>query len=160
MHKARNVVERCPKKHVAGVKRALRQAWEEDDADKAERQLKELARRIEREAPGVAGSIREGLDEMLTVSRLGLPKALRRALACTNAIENMQGTIRRVSRNVKRWQHAEMALRWAAAGMMEAANGFRRLKAYRQLPSLRAALDAHASRHGQGSQVVPQRKAA
>lgn len=106
VHKARNVVERCPKKHVAGVKRALRQAWEEDDADKAERQLKELARRIEREAPGVAGSIREGLDEMLTVSRLGLPKALRRALACTNAIENMQGTIRRVSRNVKRWQHA------------------------------------------------------
>ena len=80
VHKARNVVERCPKKHVAGVKRALRQAWEEDDADKAERQLKDLARRIEREAPGVAGSIREGLDEMLTVSRLGLPKALRRAL--------------------------------------------------------------------------------
>ena len=81
-------------------------------------------------------------------------------LACTNAIENMQGTIRRVSRNVKRWQHAEMALRRAAAGMMEAAKGFRRLKAYRQLPSLRAALDAHASRHRQGCAVALDRKAA
>ena len=102
----------------------------------------------------MAGSIREGLDEMLTVSRLGLPKALRRTLACTNAIENMQGTIRRVSRNVKRWQHAEMALGWAAAGMLEAAKGVRRLKAYRQLPSLQAALAEHATRHGQGCQVL------
>jgi hypothetical protein len=89
-----------------------------------------------------------------------LPKALRRALACTNAIENMQGTIRRVSRNIKRWQHAEMALRWAAAGMMEAAKGFRRLKAYRHLPDLRAALDVHAARHRQGCDVALQRKAA
>src|SRR5271166_1357861 len=68
---------------------------------------------------------------MLTAHRLALPLELRRALACTNAIENMMGTVRRVCRNVKRWRNAEMALRWTAAGMMEAAKGFRRLKAYK-----------------------------
>ena len=83
---------------------------------------------------------------MLTVNRLRLPPELRRSLACTNAIENMQGTIRRVTRNVKRWRDASMALRWAAAGMLEAKAGFRRLKAYRQLPALRRALAEHHPR--------------
>ena len=76
----------------------LRQAWELDNADKAERLLRNLARRLDREAPGVAASILEGLDEMLTVNRLGLPVTLRRSLACTNSIENMMGTVRRVCR--------------------------------------------------------------
>src|SRR5512132_3761512 len=89
----------------------------------------------------------EGLDEMLTVIRLGLPVKLRRSLACTNSIENMMGTLRRVCRNVKRWRNAAMALRWTAAGMMEAAKGFRRLKAYKHLPVLRAALAAHQSKY-------------
>src|SRR5262249_12701408 len=98
--------------------------------------------RLAQEAPGVAASTLEGLDEMLTVTRLGLPAKLRRSLACTNSIENMMGTVRRVCRNVKRWRNAAMALRWTAAGMMEAAKGFRRLKAYKHLPVLRAALAA------------------
>jgi hypothetical protein len=84
---------------------------------------------------------------MLTVNRLGLPIKLRRSLACTNSIENMMGTVRRVCRNVKRWRNAAMALRWTAAGMMEAAKGFRRLKAYKHLPVLRDALAAHQSKY-------------
>jgi putative transposase len=83
---------------------------------------------------------------MLTVNRLGLPLKLRRSLACTNSIENMMGTVRRVCRNVKRWRNAAMALRWTAAGLMEAAKGFRRLKAYRHLPVLRAALATHQTK--------------
>jgi transposase-like protein len=128
VHKARNIAERCPKKYVASVRTTLRKAWEMDEALEAERLIRDLAKRIQREAPGVSGSILEGLDEILTVTRLRLPPELRRSLACTNAIENMQGTIRRVTRNVKRWRDASMALRWAAAGMMEAQTGFRRLK--------------------------------
>jgi len=147
IHKARNVAERLPKPLHASVRRALRQAWELDDADKAERLLRNLARRLDQEAPGVAASILEGLDEMLTVVRLKLPTPLRRSLACTNAIENMMGTVRRVSRNVKRWRNAAMALRWTAAGMLEATKGFRRLKAYKHLPALRAALAAHQSKY-------------
>lgn len=77
---------------------------------------------------------------MLTVNRPGLPLKLRRSLACTNSIENMMGTVRRVCRNVKRWRNVAMALRWTAAGMLEAAKGFRRLKAYKHLPALRVAL--------------------
>ena len=97
LHKARNVIERLPKPLHASVRR-VRQAWELDNADKAERLLRNLARRLDQEAPGVAASILEGLDEMLTVNRLGLPVTLRRSLACTNSIENMMGTVRRVCR--------------------------------------------------------------
>ena len=147
IHKARNVIERLPKPLHASVRKALRQAWELDDADKAERLLRNLARRLEQEAPGVAVSILEGLDEMLTVNRLGLPAQLKRSLACTNSIENMMGTVRRVCRNVKRWRNVAMVLRWTAAGMMEAAKGFRRLKAYKHLPALKAALAAHQLKH-------------
>jgi putative transposase len=142
IHKARNIMERLPKPLHASVRRVLRQAWELNDAAKAERLIRNLAQRLEREAPGVSGSLLEGLDEILTVTRLGLPAELRRSLACTNIIENMMGTIRRVTRNVKHWSSASMALRWTAAAMLEAKKGFRRLKAYKQLPTLRAALIA------------------
>jgi putative transposase len=144
IHKARNIMERLPKPLHASVRRALRQAWELNDAAKAERLIRNLARRLEREAPGVSGSLLEGLDEILTVTRLGLPAELRRSLACTNIIENMMGTVRRISRNVKCWSSASMALRWTAAAMLEARKGFRRLKAYKQLPMLRAALIARS----------------
>ena len=147
VHKARNIAERCPKKYVASVRTTLRKAWEMDEVLEAERLIRDLAKRIQREAPGVSGSILEGLDEILTVTRLRLPLELRRSLACTNAIENMQGTIRRVTRNVKRWRDASMALRWTAAGMMEGKAGFRRLKSHRQLPALRHALVEHHARH-------------
>ncbi len=160
VHKARNVIERLPKPLHAAVRKALRQAWEMDDADKAERLLRNLAQRLDRERSGVAKSLLEGLDEMLTVNRLGLPPQLRRALACTNSIENMMGTVRRVCRNVKRWRNAEMALRWTAAGMMEAAKGFRRLKAYKQLPALKAALLAHQAKHAIRNTPEENRKAA
>ncbi|MEE9544698.1 MAG: IS256 family transposase [Rhodospirillales bacterium] len=140
VHKGRNIIERLPDHLHAGVKKTLRQAWDQKDADKAERLLRNLARRLEHEEPGVSGSILEGLDEILTVIRLGLPQELQRSLACTNIIENALGTVRLVSRNVKRWRNAEMALRWTATGLREARKSFRRLKAYRQLPILRNAL--------------------
>lgn len=140
VHKARNIAERLPKEAHAAVRKTLRQAWELDDAAKAEQLIRNLARRLEKDWPGIAATILEGLDEILCVVRLKVPKDLRRSLACTNIIENMNGTIRQVTRNVKRWRDASMALRWAAAGMMEARKGFRRLKAYKQLPTLKAAL--------------------
>jgi len=129
--KARNILDRLPKNLHARTRKALQQAWQIDDADKAEKLLRNLARRLEKEAPGVDGSILEGIDEILTVSRLGRPNVLRRSMACTNIIENMMGTIRRVSHNVKRWRNASMALRRAAAGMLEAKKGIRRINACR-----------------------------
>jgi transposase-like protein len=92
---------------------------------------------------------------MLTVSRLGLPPSLRRSLACTNIIENMMGTIRRVCHNVKHWRDALMALRWTAAAMQEATKGFRRLKACKQLPLLRSALAARQRKHSDDTARQP-----
>src|SRR4029077_17947451 len=144
----------------ASVRRALRQAWELNDAAKAEKLIRNLAQRLERDAPGVSKSLIEGLDEILTVSRLGLPAELRRSLACTNIIENMMGTVRRVTRNVKRWSSSSMALRWTAAAMNEAKKGFRRLKAYKQLPALRVALAAHYEKETNNRALVQTAKAA
>ena len=96
-HKARNILERRPKKYVGSVRKTLRKAWEMDEVLEAERLFRDHAKRIQREAPGVSGSIPKGLDEILTVTRLRLPFELRSSLACTNAIENMQGTIWRVT---------------------------------------------------------------
>ena len=159
IHKARNIMDRLPKELHATTRRALRQAWELDDADKAEKLIRNLARRLDQDRPGVAASILEGLDEILTVVRLKLPMELRRSLACTNIAENMMGTIRRVTRNVKRWRSGTMALRWVAAGMVEAAKGFRKLKAHRQLSLLRSALIARQERLAK-STVAPASRAA
>jgi len=160
IHKARNIVGRLPPSLHASVRRVLRQAWELDDAEKAEKLIRNLARRLEHEAPGACASILEGLDEMLTVTRLGLPSQLRRALACTNIIENMMGTVRRVCRNVKRWRTASMALRWTAAAMLEAKKGFRKLKAYKQLPALRMALKVHQEKVSNNGALAQRAKAA
>jgi putative transposase len=147
VHKARNITERIAKPLHASVRKALRQAWELDDAERAEKLIRNLARRLEHEAPGVSASILEGIDEILTVTRLGLPVELRRSRACTNVIENMNGTIRQVCRNVKRWRDAKMVLRWTGAAMLEAAKGFQRLEARKQLPILRAALAAYQAKN-------------
>ena len=121
VHKGRNIIERLPQHLHASVKKALRQAWDQDDANKAERllcnlvrRLCNLVRRLEHEEPGVSGSILEGLDEILTVIRLGLPHELRRSLACTNIVENAPGTVRQVTRNVKRWRRDTP--RWRSDG--------------------------------------------
>ncbi len=160
VHKARNIIARLPKNLHASVRRALRQAWELDDAAKAERLLRNLARTLEQRAPGVSGAILEGLDEILTVVRLQLPQELRRSLACTNIIENVMGSVRRVCRNVKRWRSTGMALRWTAAAMLEAAKGFRKLKAKGQLPVLRAALAAHRAKTTANEAVAQEKHAA
>jgi transposase-like protein len=160
VHKARNIMERLPKSLHASVRRVLRQAWELDHADKAEKLIRNLAQRLERDWSGVSGSILEGIEEILTVTRLGLPKELRCSLACTNIIENAMGTVRRVCRNVKRWRSAAMAMRWTAAAMQEAAKGFRRLKAHKQLPTLRAALEAHRNKNSPHGVIARQAAAA
>jgi putative transposase len=139
----RNIIERLDPSLHASVKKVLRQAWDSPTAEQAERVLKNLARRLDHDAPGVSASILEGLDEMLTVIRLGLPDQLRRSLGCTNAIESLIAVLRQVCRNVKRWRDARMALRWTATAMLEAEKSFRRLKAHKQLPVLRAALQRH-----------------
>jgi len=103
--------------------------------------LHALAVELERSHPGAAGSLREGLVETLTVARLGITGSLKRTLASTNPCESMIECIRRTSRNVKRWQSGEMALRWTAAGMLEAERQFRRIIGHRDLAKLAVAIE-------------------
>src|SRR5215218_7642836 len=104
-------------------------------------ELDALARELDRSHPGAAASLREGLAETLTITRLGVPPTLARTLRSTNAIESMIEICRDHAANVKRWRDGQMVLRWVAAGMGEAAKQFRRVNGHLYLPALRAALD-------------------
>jgi len=151
-HKIRNVVEHLPQGKRAWAKAAMRKAYDSEPAQ-AKRRLLELARNLEAH-DGAAASIREGLEETLTLLSLGITGALARTLSTTNPIENLQGTLKRVSRNVTRWRSGGMALRWAVTGLLEAQKSFRRLKGYRELPALLRALDARIGSHENHRTVV------
>ena len=120
----------------------MRAAYHADSALEAEAALTALARELDKTHPGAAASLREGLAETLTVLRLGVPPTLARTLRSTNAIESMISICRAHSANVKRWRDGQMALRWCAAGMVEAGKQFRRVNGHLHLAKLRAALDA------------------
>ena len=142
LHKERRLLDYLPEGERAWVARKLRAAWNNPDAKEAVTDLKALATRLEKINPDAAGSLREGLEEMFTVTRLGVTGTLLRTLMSTNPVESMIEIVRNRCRNVKRWRDGDMRLRWAAAGMDAAAGQFRRVKGYRQLPQLAAALRA------------------
>ena len=143
LHKIRNVADKLPDRLAATVTKRMRQAYHADSALLAEAQLEALAKELERTHPGAAGSLREGLAETLTVLRLGMSPTLARTLRSTNCIESTISIARTHSSNVKNWQNGTMALRWCAAGMIEARGHFRRVNGHLHVPALRAALDAH-----------------
>ena len=145
LHKIRNVEAKLPKDLASTVAKKMRAAYHDPDALAAEATLEGLARSLTKSHPGAAGSLREGLLETLTVTRLGVPPTLARTLRSTNAIESMLEICRDHSANVKRWRNGQMVLRWCAAGMLEASKQFRRVNGFLHLPALHAALDAHAS---------------
>jgi putative transposase len=141
VHKARNVRDHLPEERRAYVRRQMRDAYKSKSAKTAKMMLGQLITWLERNGEdSAAASLREGLDETLTVLRLGLPSTLCRTFATTNAIENMNGTLRRVLRNVKRWRGEGMIKRWVALGIAEAQRGFRRVKGFAQMNVLLAAL--------------------
>ena len=143
LHKLRNVRDHLPKKMRGPVEKRMRAAYHADSALQAEALLEALAKELDKTHPGAAGSLREGLAETLTVLRLDVPPTLARTLRSTNAVESMIGICRDHSRNVKRWRDGQMALRWCAAGMLEASKQFRRVNGHLHLPTLRAALERH-----------------
>jgi putative transposase len=142
VHKKRNVLEHLPEHKRGQVSAALSQAYAAGSCETAEAQLKNLARSLSKSNPGAAESVREGLEETLTVKRLGITGRLEKTLSTTNPIENANGTVRRVSRRVRRVRDGNMALRWVGASLLEAERGFRRLKGHRDMPQLMSALRA------------------
>ena len=146
-HKIKNVRDKLPEKLRAVAERRMRQAYHAESALKAEGLLEQLARELDKTHPGAAASLREGMAETLTILRLDVPPTLARTLRSTNPIESMIEICREHSKNVKRWRDGTMALRWCAAGMLEADHQFRRVNGRLHLPKLRAALDTHFSKN-------------
>jgi putative transposase len=151
MHKLRNVADKLPDDLARTVTKKMRAAYQAPSAVIAEAQLEALARELEHTHPGAAGSLREGLAETLTVLRLGVPPTLARTLRSTNCVESMISICRNHSTNVKNWQSGDMALRWCAAGLVEAGKQFRRVNGHMHLPVLRAALQRHVAEQGVGA---------
>ena len=140
-HKQRNVLEHLPERDRDAVKTRLHRAWKDTDHDRALEQLNNLALELDRAHPGAAASLREGMEETLTVTRLGITGKLKHTLQSTNPIESMISTVRVINRNVKHWTSGEMCLRWTAAGMLEAETRFRKVLGYRGLANLAVAIE-------------------
>ena len=145
LHKIRNVRDHLPERLRGRVEARMRRAYHAESALDAQGQLEALARELERTHPGAAGILREGLPETLTTLRLEVPPTLARTLRSTNAIESMISICRHHAKNVTNWQSGNMALRWCAAGMLEAGKRFRRVNGHLHLPALRTALSRHVT---------------
>ncbi len=150
VHKRRNVLDHLPERQRAWVRAILNRAYRRSDVGPARRLLQDLARRLDDQYPSAAASVREGLDETLTVLSFGISERLRHSLATTNAIESLLSRTRHVKRNVTRWRGGMMVVRWVAAGVLEATKGFRRLQGNADMPKLVAALRARDQELGFG----------
>jgi len=143
-HKRRNVLRLLPKKLHGMVSKTMRDAYKSKSTSTAKRRLLQLVAHLADEHPDAAASLKEGLDETLTLKDMNLSASLERTLSTTNPIENLNGIIRDVTRRVKRWRDGKMVKRWIAAGVLEAQRGFRRLRGHKSMPTLIAALTKHA----------------
>jgi len=155
-----NVREALPEKLRASVGTTMNQAYATRDAKRARRLRDNLVRRLEDQHPSAAASLREGLDEALTVMCLGLPENLERVLSSTNLIENLFSRIREIGRRVRHWQSGTMVLRWSAASVLEAERSFRKIVGYRAMPMLVAPLRAHDAKINRAATVDDTEKAA
>ena len=146
-HKERNVVLHLAERDRPPIQARMRRAWAETDHDRALEQLRRLADELDHTHPGAAGSLREGMAETLTVIRLRIKGRLKRTLESTNPCESMIDCVRVTQHNVKRWSSGEMAMRWTAAGMLEAEKQFRKVIGYLELPKLAIAIERRLHLH-------------
>jgi putative transposase len=143
IHKRRNVLEHLPKEKQRQAAWRLKIAWGQTDPDKALAELRRIVRWLQPISPGAARSLEEGLEETLTVTRLGLHPELVKTFASTNLIESCFSQAEELTRRVKRWRNAEMFLRWSAAALLFAEKGFRKVRGFSHLARLKRALQHH-----------------
>jgi putative transposase len=140
LHKERNILDHLPREKRAWFKRLIRKAWDQESEAAAKAAMLGLARSLEKDYPGAAASVREGIDDLFTVKRLGLKGRLAGVLSSTNMIESLIGRGRSITGKVKRWRSGDMALRWMGTALLEAEKGFRKVQGYRELPFLEVKL--------------------
>ncbi|MGN6170978.1 MAG: IS256 family transposase [Solirubrobacteraceae bacterium] len=145
-HKERNVLDHLPQEDRPAVKRRLNAAWRQATHSAARRQLTVLADELAHTHPGASNSLREGLEETITIQRLGVRGDLRQTLQSTNPCESMIECVRRTSSNVKHWKNGDMAMRWTAAGMLEAEQNFKRIKGHADIAELAVEIERRVAR--------------
>ena len=154
-HKERNVVDLLPEQNRDRVRSQIRAAWSLTDHRLAKQRLELLVSELDQTWPDAAGSLREGLDDTLTLMRLGISGPLAKTLCSTNPCESMIEIVRHNQRNVKRWQHGDMHKRWTAAGMLVAEQQFRRIIGYRDLAKLIIAIERRHATQRSDSTTPP-----
>jgi putative transposase len=141
VHKRRNVEAHLPDKHHEELRERLHAAYHETNLTQARTLLAATVKWLRRISPAAAASLEEGLEETLSVVRLGVPELLRKTLSTTNPIESAFSVAESVTRRVKRWRDGDMRQRWCVAGLLDAESRFNRIKGYKHLPQLLPALD-------------------
>lgn len=141
VHKLRNVEDHLPEGKRASIRRAIRNGRDSKSAKTDLKRLRQIASHLEWDHPGAADSLREGMEETVTVLDLGLDGALQRTMRSTNPIESLNGSVERYTRNVKRWRGGAMVQRWVAAALVDTQRRFHRVRGYRDMPKLSLALE-------------------
>jgi putative transposase len=139
-HKRRNVLAHLPKEHQNAIDARISGAYRMSDYHAAKKSLELTVKHLEKLNPSAAASLKEGLEETLTVHRLGVTGLLRKTLSTTNPIESCFSVTRTISGRVKRWRGDDMVQRWAVASLLRAERKFKRVKGYKEIPKLIAAL--------------------
>ncbi len=142
IHKRRNVKEYLPPEQQRTVDARLKAAYSMTRYCDAKKMLLATVGWLEELNPSAAASLREGLEETLTLHRMGVPEELRRSLRSTNLIESALSVVRTATQRVKRWRRGDMRLRWSAAGLLAAEQRFRRVRGHRSMPALLAGISA------------------
>jgi putative transposase len=145
VHKQRNVVEHLPKEKRQQAIWRLRAAWAKADWKEAGKELKAVAKWLEEISPGAARSLEEGMEETLTLQKLGINSKLCQSLSSTNLIESCFSRTASWTRRVKHWRGAKMILRWSAAALLQAEKGFRKVRGYRTMHELETALKNYSN---------------
>ena len=154
LHKRRNVAELLPKEYQGSADQRMRTAYTMADYDQAKAQLLKTVDWLEGINPSAAGSLREGLEDTLTLHRLGVAEELRGSLRSTNLIESALSVTETVMGRVKRWRGGDMRLRWTAAGLLMAQKQFRRVRGYGKMSELLAALDTDKAKLDSSEQAA------
>jgi len=139
-HKRRNVLDHLPKEHQAAIDARISAAYKMANYDDAKKSLELTTKYLEKLNPSAAASLKEGLEETLTVHKLGVAELLRKTLQTTNPIESCFSVTRTITGRVKRWRGDDMVQRWAVASLLRAEKKFKRVKGYKKIPKLTAAL--------------------
>ena len=143
VHKLRNVIEHLPEEKRGQAVWRLRGAWSKANVEACLKELRSCIKWLETISPSAARSLEEGLEETVTVTRLGLTERLAKSFSSTNLIESCFSNTGAWTRRVKRWRDAKMVLRWAAAALLAAEQGFKRVRGREQITDLLLALNTH-----------------